>query len=168
MEVSSWLSSVYRGWCNYHAIPGQLRPPAPIPHSDPADVASHAAATHATGPASHLGQVLTACPPLAPHTQNPASLSRGAVRSSLSKVKAVCDSIARTDLCEGRPATVGSIAIVNSDPDLILVPFNSAARDINTIHARGVFHNPPLPNAVTENATRTSPFLLAIIYLRPP
>ena len=48
---------------------------------------------------------------MASESENPASLSQRAIRSSVFKVRAVCGNSARTDLCGGRPVMAVPTAI---------------------------------------------------------
>ena len=57
-KVGAWLQSVFRGWCQYYAVPGNYRTPAAVPRRDPGHVAPHAAATQPTRPPPDLGEVL--------------------------------------------------------------------------------------------------------------
>ena len=89
----------------------QLRTPATVPRCAPGHVAPRAASSQPTRPPPDLGEIHEALPALAPDADDPPSLSRRAVCMSTSKVRAVCGSSARTDLCGGRPAMAVPTAI---------------------------------------------------------
>ncbi len=78
-QVGPWLSSVYRGWLNYHAIPGNSVRLQQFRTALPETLAPHAAATQPTRTPDDLAEVLAALQTMASHPENPASLSRSAV-----------------------------------------------------------------------------------------
>ena len=78
-QVGSWLSSVYRGWCNDHAIPGNSPRLQQFRTALPATLAPRPATTLATRPPDDLAEVLNVVQALASDTENPASLSRCAI-----------------------------------------------------------------------------------------
>ena len=90
---------------------GQLQATATISDSFTGHLVSSAVAPFATRVPVDLVQVLEAQSTVASNAENPASLSQREVRSSLSKVRAVCGSSARTDLCGGPPERAVPTAI---------------------------------------------------------
>src|SRR5262249_40558663 len=92
----------------------QLLPPAAIPRRDPSDLASPAATSQPARPTLHLGKVRPNLQQMAAVAQDPAPVSQRAVCKSTSKVRAVCGSAARTDLCGGRSAMAVPTAITVS------------------------------------------------------
>ena len=71
----------------------------PVSDGDPEILVETSATQVAEGTPDDLGQVWKTLPPIASQPEDYPSLSRRAVRSSLSKVRAVCGNSARTDLC---------------------------------------------------------------------
>ena len=82
--------------------PRQLRTPAPVPQCDPSHLATHPPATQPTRPPPDLGKVLQALQKPATDSEDPSPLSQREVCMSTSKVRTVCGSSTRTDLCGGR------------------------------------------------------------------
>ncbi len=100
-----WLTRVYRGWCNYHAIPGNSVRLQQFRTAAPATLAPRVAATFC-----QRGRRMTwtkfsrlsrrhGFP--SPRILHP--YPESAVWAFKLKVRAVCSSSARTDLCEGDP-----------------------------------------------------------------
>ena len=63
------------------------------------------------GKTSYVGEILQTKSSMVTDAEDPTSLSKSKVCESISKVRAVCGSSARTDLCEGRPAMAVPTAI---------------------------------------------------------
>src|SRR6516225_937757 len=82
--------------------PRQWRTPAAVPRCDPSHVAAQPPASQPTRPPPDLGKVLQALQALASDSEDPSPLSQREVCMSTSKVRTVCGSSARTDLCGGR------------------------------------------------------------------
>src|SRR6516225_9524253 len=82
--------------------PRQWRTPAAVPRCDPSHVATQPPASQPTRPPPDLGKVLQALQALASDSEDPSPLSQREVCMSTSKVRTVCGSSARTDLCGGR------------------------------------------------------------------
>src|SRR6516162_1856231 len=82
--------------------PRQFRTPAAVPRCDPSHVAAQPPASQPTRPPPDLGKVLQALQALASDSEDPSPLSQREVCMSTSKVRTVCGSSARTDLCGGR------------------------------------------------------------------
>src|SRR3990172_11363796 len=104
-ECAAWLVPVVCG-------ARQLPTSATIPRGDPEPVAPHAATTQPTRTPPDLEKVLQAEQTLATDAEDSPPLSQRAVCRSTSKVRAVCGSSARTDLCGGRSAMTVPTAIV--------------------------------------------------------
>ena len=100
-EVGDWLHSVYRGWCQYYAVPGNCARLQQFRY------ALQAIWLRTLQRRSQRGrrltwEVLQPLRKLATDAEDPASLSQREVSTSSSKVRAVCGNSARTDLCGGR------------------------------------------------------------------
>ena len=112
-RVGSWLQSVFRGWCQYYAVPGnsarlgQFRDALQDMWLRVLRRRSQRGSRLTWAKFSKLSRTLAA------DAEDPASVSKRAVCQSTSEVRAVCGSSARTDLCGGWPARAIPTAIVN-------------------------------------------------------
>ena len=101
-KVGEWLQSVYRGWCQYYAVPNNCA------RLQQFRAAIQVMRLRNLQRRSQRGRRLTwakfskLCKTLASDSDDPSPLSQREVCMSASEVRTVCGSSARTDLCGGR------------------------------------------------------------------
>ena len=61
-QVCAWLQSVFRGWCQYYAVPGNYPRLQQFRERDSRHVAPHAATSQPTRSPSDLAQVRPSLP----------------------------------------------------------------------------------------------------------
>ncbi len=110
-KVGEWLHSVYRGWCQYYAVPGNSTRLQQFRNAIQVMWLRNLQRRSQRGRRLTWEKFSKLCKTLATDAEDPASLSQREVCMSTSKVRTVCGSAARTGLCGGRSAMTVPTAI---------------------------------------------------------
>jgi hypothetical protein len=99
--TGNWLKPVVRGYYNYYAVPGNL-PRLRMFRRATAQYWLYTPAAAQSAQSMDVGAIWNAHGPVSARAESSISLPSGAILRQISKIRAVCVSSARTDLCGGR------------------------------------------------------------------